>query len=172
MAHSKSSPTPNKSVQETLVSSSPTKTVSTPRRFSRRATFLHAGALIVMFAVFMFLSIQLNNRTLIERIPHGGTGYLLQTAQDGSMIKTPIKLTATNAVEMASIIDQAVYEGNQKSNILGQVTIELDKNYREKFNITQSGVVRFRGWNRSGSLSPEQVQRLLEIAILSAEPEK
>lgn len=153
---------------DSLPASSPTSETQPKPRFSRKATFLHAGSLILMFGVFMFLSIQLYNRSLIERTPVGGEGYLLQIQPNGETQKTPFTLTASQAIEMASIIDQADYQKGRNEKILGQVTIDLDKNYYEKFNITPSGVVRFRGWNRSGALPEDQAQRLLEIAIIGA----
>ena len=134
-----------------------------PKRiFLRRATFLHAGSLFLMLIVFIFLSFNLANRTLEELAPTGGKALAVENGKEKAL---QLELNASQAMQIAKIIDSAPYEKLQNKTALAKIELTYGKAAPDSFTITPSGVICRRGWYNQRKLSAEDVERIIEIAF-------
>ncbi len=132
------------------------------KKFLRRATFLHAGSLMVMLGVFVLLSVQLANRSLEQLLPTGGTVTLFQQTAEP---EKSYPLNAGQSLLIAKIIDSAEYENLVNTQKIGKITLKLTNGPMETFDLTVDGIIAHRGWYTQRKLNSDEIKRIIEIAV-------
>lgn len=122
---------------------------------------------MLMLAVFIFLSIHLANRTLVELSPSGGQMVLKGTNGQADATYT---LNAAQAVQIAGIIDSAPYINLENKTELAEIELTFDKAERMRYTLTPEGVISFRGWYNQRKLAADNIQKIIAVSVSSLSP--
>ena len=97
-----------------------------------------------------------------ELVPSGGKATAVQNGAEKVVERD---LNATQAMQIAKIIDSAPYENLQNKTELAKIELKYVKAAQDTFTIVPSGVISRRGWYNQRKLDPQQVEQILEIAF-------